>query len=122
MKKLILVLSMLILLTSFSMSVFGQTTFKGTVTWDAVTNVTPVTYNVYRGTVSTGVGAVKLNTVGLSVLTYVDMSGVLGTTYYYAVSGVNADGIEGTKSTWISFMIPIPLAIPAAPTNVRITP
>jgi len=90
---------------------------QSTLTWTAPASDggSPVTaYVVYRGTASGGES--KLATVG-NVLTYLDTDVVLGRTYYYRVSAVNAIG-EGPQSSEASVTIPPP---PNQPPTCSIT-
>ena len=62
-------------------------------TWNAVT--TASSYNVKRGTAS---GGPFSNIASPSINSYTDTSVTNGTTYYYVVSGVNADGESGNST------------------------
>jgi hypothetical protein len=55
-------------------------------------------YNVYRGTAS---GGEALLVSGVAGTTYADTTAVSGTTYYYQVTAVNAEG-EGARSNEVS--------------------
>ena len=81
-------------------------------TWSAPADGgSPITgYEVYRGTTS-GAGTL-LTTLGV-VTGYVDTTVVNGTTYFYEVSAVNADG-AGPRSNERSAT---PLGVPGAPTD-----
>ncbi len=83
------------------------------VTWNATPTAT--TYSVYRATVSGG-PYVQLIT-GTGNTFYDDPTIVAGTTYYYAVAGVNGVG-EGPKSAEFTFVTP---NVPAAPTGLTVT-
>jgi beta-galactosidase len=63
---------------------------KVTLSWTGVSGAT--SYNIYRGT-SSGGEALLLG--GVSATTYSDTSVANGTTYYYKVSAVNANGESG---------------------------
>ena len=65
---------------------FAQSPHSVTLTWNA-SATTGAAYNVYRGTSSSG-PFTKINSSDVTVLTYVDSSGVAGTTYYYEVTAV----------------------------------
>ncbi|QNF33138.1 gliding motility-associated C-terminal domain-containing protein [Adhaeribacter swui] len=80
---------------------------KADLSWTANNAADNVTgYNVYRGTAANAVNT-KLNTSLVTSTTFTDETVVNNTTYYYAVTAVNADG-ESTKSTTVS-------ATPTAP-------
>ena len=75
--------------------VFAQ--FQGSsvvATWNATPGA--ATYDIYRGSTSGGEGATPIAT-GISTLTFADTTAASGQTYYYQVSGVNANG-EGLRS------------------------
>lgn len=65
--------------------------------WNSVANAT--TYTILRGTAPTALSAISTGVV--SSTTYVDSSVTAGTTYYYAVSGVNGI-IAGAASNVVS--------------------
>lgn len=71
-----------------------------TLTWTAVTGAT--SYNVYRGTSSNGESNTALAT-GLTSATFLDQNLTNGTTYFYKVAAVNANGTSA-KSTEASAM------------------
>ena len=74
-------------------------------TWqDSDTTVTG--YNVYRSTTS-GSGYAKLNASSISPLTFTDSSPAAGTTYFYVVTAVNANGESGFSSQ-VTAQIPSP--------------
>jgi hypothetical protein len=80
--------------------------------WNASAGAT--SYNVKRGTASGG----PYTTVSSPTATnYTDTNVTNGTTYYYVVSAVNANG-ESANSSEVSAT---PLAPPAAPTNLTAT-
>ncbi|GMT97417.1 hypothetical protein KH5H1_15360 [Corallococcus caeni] len=67
-------------------------------TWGAVTGATG--YHVYRATSQTGTYA-RLTSSALTAASYKDTSAAVGTTYWYAVTALNAAG-ESAKSTAVS--------------------
>ncbi|MCW3097789.1 MAG: Chitinase [Chthonomonadaceae bacterium] len=88
---------------------------KVSLSWKRVSGAT--SYIVYRST-SSGNGYKLIGTpTGLNV---VDTHVFGGTTYYYAVTAVNARG-ESPKSAEVSAMPPIPANAPATPANVVAT-
>jgi titin len=82
--------------------------------WTAPANAgSPITgYRLYRGTTS---GSLSLNQTLGTGTTYTDTSVTNGTTYFYAVSAVNAIG-EGARSTERSATPTAPATVPGAPT------
>jgi fibronectin type 3 domain-containing protein len=66
-----------------------------TLSWAAVSGAT--SYNVYRGTASGGEGATPIST-GLTGASYADSAVTNGTTYYYTVAAVNANGTSGMSN------------------------
>ncbi len=74
-----------------------------TLTWPAVTTRTDGTaltnlqgYNVYRGTSASTL--TKFANVPAPTTTYVDSTPVTGSTYYYAVTAIDANGLESAQS------------------------
>lgn len=65
----------------------------------------PVGYNLFRGTVSGGPYAM-INTALEASSNYTDNTVVAGTTYYYVVSAVNAQGEESAYSNIVKAVIP----------------
>jgi fibronectin type 3 domain-containing protein len=63
-----------------------------TLNWSNVTGA--VSYNLYRSTISEVITSKAKLAAGISTTTYVDNEVTTGTTYYYQVTAVNADGIE----------------------------
>ncbi|RDC58810.1 Ig-like domain-containing protein [Adhaeribacter pallidiroseus] len=83
---------------------------KVDLTWAANATTDNVTgYNMYRGTSATTVTE-KMNTTLLTSTTFTDNTAVNGTTYYYAVTAVSANG-EGAKSTIVNVLPEAP-AVP----------
>lgn len=76
--------------------------------WTASTTSTVVGYNVYRGTVSGGPYAVKLNASVVSLTAYTDTGVQAGQTYFYVVTAVDASGAESVYSNQASASIPTP--------------
>ena len=76
------------------------------VNWGASTSVV-AGYNVYRGTVSGGPYS-KLNGALITGLTFTDSTVSSGTTYYYVVTAVAADGTESPFSSQVQAVIPTP--------------
>ena len=105
-KNLIAVLFLAVLL---AVPVLAQAAPQATATWNAVTTsitgqpVTGVTYNIYRSLNADGSVATKLNGSPIALTTYVDTTLLGTTTYYFQVSGVNTDGVEGAKSVIVRF-------------------
>jgi len=87
---------------------------RATVTWTAISGAT--SYNIYRST-SQGSQGSKIGSS--STASYTDATAANGTTYYYAVTALNAAG-EGAVSAQSSGITPTPAAtVPAAPTGVN---
>lgn len=85
-------------------------------TWVPGAVAQPAGFDVYRST-SSGFGFAKLNPAPLSQPTYLDLSGLVGTTYYYRVTALDAvlgasdpsselaltvQGVGGAASPWIN--------------------
>ena len=66
---------------------------KITLTWAAVTGA--VSYNVNRASTAGGTSSITANTAGL---TYVDVTGTVGSQYFYTITAVNAAGISVASS------------------------
>jgi hypothetical protein len=66
-----------------------------------------VTYNVYRGSASTGPFS-QLNSTAISALTYADTSVQAGQTYYYVLTAVSASGQSAYSSPAVQATIPNP--------------
>ena len=67
----------------------------------------PVGYNIYRSTVQAGPFA-EINSSLDSSTNYTDYTVVSGTTYYYVVTEVNAQGEESAYSNEAQAIIPSP--------------
>lgn len=127
MKKWFLLLGLVTLLSGSS--AFAQTSHSITLTWN-YTQGTPAatTINVYRSTTS-GTACVatpkpvascytKVGSVPVATTTYTDTTGVGGTTYFYVVTAVDAQGDESTISNEVTKTF---LTNPQPPTNLTIT-
>ncbi len=77
-----------------------------TIAWDAATPV-PSGYNVYRGTQSGGPYS-KLNAAPVTALTFTDNTVSTGSTYFYIVTSVAADGTESSFSNQATAVVPNP--------------
>ncbi|HZI16144.1 MAG TPA: glycosyl hydrolase family 18 protein [Myxococcus sp.] len=98
-------------------------TTAASLAWTAVSGATG--YNVYRAPSQTGTYA-KLTVAPVTSAAYRDAAVSVGTTYWYAVSAVNARG-EGARSAPLSVAIPtIPpqqqAAVALSPTSASLTP
>lgn len=87
---------------------------KVALTWTAAPGAT--SYNLYRGTAAGAESATPV-AMGITGLSYNDMTVTNGTTYFYKVSGVNTGGI-GARSNEAT-ATPTAVAAPGAPTNVK---
>lgn len=75
--------------------------------WTASTS-TVVGYNVYRGTVSGGPYATKVNSAVVPRTAFTDTGVVAGQTYFYVVTAVDANGVESVYSNEASALVPTP--------------
>jgi phosphatidylinositol-3-phosphatase len=75
-----------------------------------------ISYNVYRGTTAGGESPTPISS-GSSATSYTDSSVSNGTTYYYEVTAVNANGESGFSNEASA----TPNAPPAAPSNLAAT-
>jgi hypothetical protein len=95
-----------------------------TVTWAAPTLGTPTAYNIYHATTAgvtpgaTGVTKIALATAATSAVIKPLTN---GTTYYFVVTAVNANG-EGGVSSEKSIAPDAALQVPASPTGVSVLP
>lgn len=79
-----------------------------TLTWVASTSANVAGYNVYRGTISGGPYATKVNPSLIAGLTYTDTAVLAGQTYYYVAKAVDTSGAESAPSTQVTAVIPTP--------------
>jgi len=75
-----------------SVALSGSGTHDVMLSWTASTTSGVMGYNVYRGTTSGGESSTPLNSTPISTTTYTDESVTAGTTYYYYVTAVAANG------------------------------
>lgn len=75
--------------------------------WTASTS-TVVGYNIYRGTVSGGPYAVKLNPSPVAGTTFTDTTVQAGQAYFYVVTAVDSSGTESVDSNQASATVPTP--------------
>jgi hypothetical protein len=73
--------------------------------WNASISSGVVGYNVYRGTVSGGPYA-RMNSSAVAVTSYNDNAVQPGQTYYYVVTSINLNNVEGSYSNEV--MAPVP--------------
>ncbi len=73
--------------------------------WDASTGTNIAGYKVYLATVS-GVYGTPVATISVGVTTYTLTGLATGTTYFFAVTAFDLDGIESTFSNEVSKSIP----------------
>jgi hypothetical protein len=108
----------LLVLLAPSRNLRAQGAHSITLTWSQPAGGTqPVAFNVKRGTAP---GAeVTIGTTTAPTTTYVDTTGVGGTTYYYVVTATNpqATPTESTASNEVSATF-LPLPAMAAPTGL----
>ena len=86
-------------------------------TWDAPAVGTPVTYNIYIASVSTG-PFTKVGSVPAGVITSYTIDLTTGQKYIQ-IAGVNSRGIEGAKSAATAFDYSI-VAVTGPPMNVQV--
>ncbi len=92
---------------SVTVSVVTATAHSVVLKWGA--SATPgVSYNVYRASTTGGGQYVLLNPQPLSALSYTDSTVQSGETYVYAVTSVNAAGIQSPFSNIATAVIPVP--------------
>lgn len=65
-----------------------------------------VAYNVYRGTTSRGENSTPLNATPINGNTYVDENVKSGTTYYYVVTAIGANGEQSAPSGETAATVP----------------
>ncbi len=82
-------------------------------TWDASSSPV-VGYHVYRSTVSGGPYAVQTASA-IAALDFTDSSVAPGTTYYYAVTSIDASGLESGYSNQVVATIPTSSPVPPPP-------
>ncbi|HXW14776.1 MAG TPA: fibronectin type III domain-containing protein, partial [Terriglobia bacterium] len=75
-----------------SVALSGSGTHDVMLSWTASTTPGVMGYNVYRGTTSGGESSTPLNSTPISTSTYTDESVTAGTTYYYYVTAIAANG------------------------------
>lgn len=88
-----------------------------TLAWGGAKGAT--SYNVYRSTNANAPNSSPLAT-NVLIVSYKDTTAQNGTTYFYRVAGVNADGV-GPTSNVASATPTAPLQVPAAPTSLAVT-
>jgi fibronectin type 3 domain-containing protein len=93
----------------------GATAANGqvTLTWNAAATAT--SYQVYRSTTQGQQGALIGSSAGTN---YTDATAANGTTYYYAVSALNAAGASPPSAQSSGATPTAPVAVPAAPAGV----
>ena len=74
--------------------------------WVASTSVV-VGYNVYR-TTQAGGPYTKLNSSPIGPTSYTDTTAQAGQTYFYVVTGVDANGVESGVSNQAQAVVPYP--------------
>ena len=77
------------------------------ISWAASTTPGVVGYDIYRGTASGGENGTPINSAPVSITTFVDASVKAGTTYYYVLRSVNANGAQSPASNETKANVPI---------------
>lgn len=115
-KRLLIALALLLPLSAFGAN-------QSVLAWSAVTTRTDGTtllnlagYNVYRG--PTAGSLTKLTQVAPNLTTYTDGSPASGNTYFYAVTAIDANGLESAPTNTVSKSFPA--ALPSAPGTLTI--
>lgn len=119
--------TVLLPLIIFLSTLFGATPVEaGTanLTWVAPTTRTdgaaltgPLTFKVYRGSSAAGVAASTTAIATATGTSYTDTSAPAGT-QFYAVTAVDAAGVESAKTNAVSVVIPV--APPSPPTGLSV--
>lgn len=77
------------------------------ISWAASTTPGIVGYDIYRGTASGGESGTPINPAPVSNTTYVDANVKAGTTYYYVLRSVAANGMQSPASNETKANVPI---------------
>ena len=72
--------------------------------WKASTSSDVVGYNVYRGSDATTLTKINVSLIGSTL--YSDSTVANSSTYYYAVTAVNIDGHQSSKSAAVKLVVP----------------
>jgi hypothetical protein len=72
--------------------------------WKASTSADVVGYNVYRGSDATTLTKINVSLIGSTL--YSDSTVANNSTYYYAVTAVNIDGHQSSKSAAVKLVVP----------------
>jgi len=75
--------------------------------WAASATPSVVGYNIYRGTASEGERGTPINSAPVNTTTYVDANVKAGTTYYYVLRSVAANGVQSPASNETTANVPI---------------
>lgn len=89
---------------SYEVTVQSGTNHVVDLTWDASTSDDIAGYNVYRG--PNGTTWTKINSDLVASTLYDDSTVVNGNTYYYAVTAVDIQGKESSKTPAVKVVIP----------------
>jgi hypothetical protein len=74
--------------------------------WSASPTAGVVGYDVYRGTSPGGESSIPLNSTPITGSSYVDENVTAGTTYYYVLTSVGADGVQSARSSETEAKVP----------------
>jgi len=75
--------------------------------WTASPTPGVIGYDIYRGTASGGESGTPINSAPVNTTTYVDANVRAGTTYYYVLRSVNANGVQSPASNETRANVPI---------------
>ncbi len=76
--------------------------------WAASATPGVVGYDIYRGTASRGESGTPIDSAPANITTFVDANVKAGTTYYYVLRSVDANGVQSPASNETKATVPIP--------------
>ena len=89
-----------------SASLTGTGSVDVILSWSASPSAGVVGYNIFRGTTSGGENSTPLNSTPVSNTLYVDTTVTAGTTYYYVLTSVGANGLQSAPSNEAAAEVP----------------
>jgi alpha-glucosidase len=75
--------------------------------WAASETPGVIGYDIYRGTASGGESGTPINSAPVNTTTYVDANVKAGTTYYYVLRAIAANGVQSPASNETNANVPI---------------